>query len=119
MLGLAMTNQHAGSFMTPVVLYFPITMFAPCRAQEELEARLEKFSTRRLPLGLDRHFRRYWWGLAGQKAAVWVEGEQVGEMGEACSGTSGTGGRGCGRLSEVCPMSALKWLYLGALVGTS
>ncbi|KAL4457501.1 hypothetical protein ABPG75_012366 [Micractinium tetrahymenae] len=43
------------------------------RAQEALEERLEKYATRRAPLGADRHHRRYWWGLAGHRALVWVE----------------------------------------------
>ncbi|PRW55979.1 DDT domain-containing isoform A [Chlorella sorokiniana] len=43
------------------------------QAQEELEEKLEKYATRRLPLGFDRHQRRYWWGLAGHRPVVWVE----------------------------------------------
>ncbi|EFN58898.1 expressed protein [Chlorella variabilis] len=43
------------------------------RAQEALEEKLEKYSTRRAPLGADRHHRRYWWGLAGHRPAVYVE----------------------------------------------
>ncbi|PSC69056.1 DDT domain-containing protein [Micractinium conductrix] len=43
------------------------------RAQEELEAKLEKYSVRRGPLGTDRHHRCYWWGLAGHRSVVWVE----------------------------------------------
>ncbi|KAL4440713.1 hypothetical protein ABPG77_000422 [Micractinium sp. CCAP 211/92] len=43
------------------------------RAQEALEERLERYATRRAPLGADRQHRRYWWGLAGHRASVWVE----------------------------------------------
>ena len=50
---------------------------AACRAQEELEEKLEKYSVRRVPLGADRHHRRYWWGLAGQRPVVWVEDAEV------------------------------------------
>lgn len=50
----------------------------PRRAQEELEEKLEKYATRRLPLGFDRHQRRYWWGLAGHRPVVWVEDAEVG-----------------------------------------
>lgn len=48
-----------------------------CSAQEELEEKLEKYATRRLPLGFDRHQRRYWWGLAGHRPVVWVEDAEV------------------------------------------
>lgn len=48
-----------------------------CRAQEELEAKLEKYSVRRGPLGTDRHHRCYWWGLAGHRSVVWVEDAEV------------------------------------------
>lgn len=50
------------------------------RAQEELEEKLEKYATRRLPLGYDRHQRRYWWGLAGHRPVVWVEDAEVGAL---------------------------------------
>ena len=43
------------------------------RAQEALEAQLEKHSVRRSALGADRHHRRYWWGLAGHRPALMVE----------------------------------------------
>lgn len=43
------------------------------RQQEAFEKELEKFSIRRVPLGTDRHHRRYWWGLAGQRAAIYIE----------------------------------------------
>ena len=45
------------------------------RKQEELERELEKYSLRRAPLGFDRHHRSYWWGLAGQRSAVYVQPE--------------------------------------------
>ena len=45
------------------------------RKQEELERELEKYSLRRAPLGHDRHYRAYWWGLAGQRSAVYVQHE--------------------------------------------
>ena len=46
------------------------------RQQEAYERELEKFNIRRAPLGQDRHFRRYWWGAAGQRGALYVEDEQ-------------------------------------------
>lgn len=57
------------------------------RAQEELEEKLERYQVRRAPLGLDRHQRRYWWGLAGHRPVVWVEDTEVGgtRRGGACS----------------------------------
>lgn len=57
------------AFLSPI--------FAACRAQEELEEKLEKYSVRRVPLGTDRHHRRYWWGLAGHRPVVWVEDAEV------------------------------------------
>lgn len=42
-------------------------------AQEALEEKMERYAVRRLPLGYDRHMRRYWWGLAGHRPAVLVE----------------------------------------------
>lgn len=54
------------------------TLLSCCSAQEELEEKLEKYATRRLPLGFDRHQRRYWWGLAGHRPVVWVEDAEVG-----------------------------------------
>jgi hypothetical protein len=50
------------------------------RAQEELEEKLEKYNVRRVPLGTDRHHRRYWWGLAAYRPAVYVEDQEVGGM---------------------------------------
>lgn len=52
-----------------------LSLFGCRRKQEELEQELEKYSLRRAPLGLDRHYRAYWWGLAGQRAAVYVQHE--------------------------------------------
>ena len=52
------------------------------RAQEALEERLEKYAVRRLPLGSDRHHRRYWWGLAGHRGEVWVEDAEVRACGQ-------------------------------------
>ncbi len=46
---------------------------SPCSASASLP------HPRRAPLGLDRHFRRYWWGVAGQLAAVLVEQGEGGE----------------------------------------
>lgn len=40
-----------------------------------MERELEKYSLRRAPLGLDRHYRGYWWGLASQRGAVYVQSE--------------------------------------------
>lgn len=37
------------------------------RLAERLESELEKLVVRRPPLGQDRHYRRYWWGLGGLK----------------------------------------------------
>lgn len=46
----------------------------PCsRKQLEFERELEKYSIRRLPLGLDRNYRQYWWGIGGQRSLVYVE----------------------------------------------
>ena len=47
------------------------------RKQQELERELEKYSLRRLPLGYDRHHRRYWWNLASQRPLVFVEREDA------------------------------------------
>ena len=41
----------------------------------EYEQELEKYSIRRVPLGLDRRYRQYWWGIAGQRELVYVEDE--------------------------------------------
>jgi hypothetical protein len=43
------------------------------RRQEALERELDRCNIRRAPLGIDRHHRRYWWGLAGLKSLVLVE----------------------------------------------
>ena len=55
---------------------------AIARAAEELEERLEKNSIRRRPLGFDRHHRCYWYGLAGHRAALYVEDRGRGIWGE-------------------------------------
>ena len=47
-----------------------------CREQEAYEKELEKFSIRRAPLGMDRHYRQYWYGLAGQRSVIYVEREK-------------------------------------------
>lgn len=44
-----------------------------CRRQEEFEAELERCAVRRAPLGWDRAHRRYWWGLAGERACIYTE----------------------------------------------
>lgn len=49
-----------------------------CRQQEAYEKELEKFSIRRQPLGMDRYYRRYWWGLAGLRAQIYVENAENG-----------------------------------------
>lgn len=72
------------------------------RAQEALEEKLEKYSTRRAPLGADRHHRRYWWGLAGHRPAVYVEDGEVG------------GCWGQGRPVGVCGDSLYWWFGLAA-----
>eukprot|EP00798_Chlamydomonas_sp_ICE-L_P032210 gene32210-16767_t len=41
--------------------------------QDALEKELDKLAQRRAPLGSDRHHRRYWWGLAGQRSSLLVE----------------------------------------------
>ncbi len=53
-----------------------------CRRQEEFERELERCSVRRAPLGWDRAHRRYWWGLAGERACIYTEdGEgRIGRM---------------------------------------
>ena len=38
-----------------------------------MERELEKYAVRRSPLGLDRAHRKYWWGVAGERAGIWVE----------------------------------------------
>lgn len=43
------------------------------RRQEEFERELERCSVRRAPLGWDRAHRRYWWGLAGERACIYTE----------------------------------------------
>ncbi|KAK9817866.1 hypothetical protein WJX72_003391 [[Myrmecia] bisecta] len=45
------------------------------KRQEAYEKEVEKFLVRRAPLGLDRHHRKYWWGMAGYRALVYVEDE--------------------------------------------
>ncbi len=67
-------SHHMPTFHS--FLHAPATLL-PCRAQEALEERLERYATRRAPLGADRQHRRYWWGLAGHRASVWVEDLQV------------------------------------------
>lgn len=52
------------------------------------ESELEKFIVRRAPLGTDRHFRRYWWGVAGARAAVYVEQDTGAGAGRLGSWTS-------------------------------
>ncbi|BDA46316.1 probable Bromodomain adjacent to zinc finger domain protein 1A at N-terminal half [Coccomyxa sp. Obi] len=46
---------------------------AVARRQEEFEAELERCAVRRAPLGWDRAHRRYWWGLAGERACIYTE----------------------------------------------
>lgn len=38
-----------------------------------LETCMERFITRRQPLGLDRYGRKYWWDVGGQRAVLMVE----------------------------------------------
>lgn len=42
-------------------------------AQEALEEKMEKLALRRIPMGEDRYHRRYWWGLASHRPALYVE----------------------------------------------
>lgn len=53
---------------------------ALARAQDALDEKAEKYAVRRTPLGHDRHFRRYWWGLGAYRTAVLVE-DAVGNWG--------------------------------------
>lgn len=46
---------------------------ALARAQEALDEKMEKLALRRGPLSVDRHHRRYYWPLAGNQAAIYVE----------------------------------------------
>ncbi|DBB13479.1 TPA: hypothetical protein ACH3X3_000533 [Trebouxia sp. C0006] len=50
------------------------------KRQEAYEKELEKFTVRRNPLGMDRHHRCYWWGVAGQRGVIYVE-DFAGRMG--------------------------------------
>lgn len=76
---------------------------APPRLAESLELELDKYLVRRPHLGLDRHFRRYWWGLGGLK----VRGPKWGgdDWGkavpwlEAQPSVQGYGGKGLSRLT--------------------
>lgn len=43
------------------------------QTQDAYQKELDKYVSRRQPLGLDRHHRRYWWGLAGLRAQLLVE----------------------------------------------
>ena len=43
------------------------------RRQEEFERALEDCCIRREPLGWDRKHRCYWWGVAGERGAVYVQ----------------------------------------------
>lgn len=49
---------------------------ALARAQEALEEKMEKLALRRAPLGLDRQYRRYWWGIGAHRPALYVEDAQ-------------------------------------------
>ncbi|DBA92727.1 TPA: hypothetical protein ACH3X1_002933 [Trebouxia sp. C0004] len=50
------------------------------KRQEVYEKELEKYTVRRNPLGMDRHHRYYWWGVAGQRGVIYVE-DFAGRMG--------------------------------------
>lgn len=41
--------------------------------QDKYAAELPGVAMRAEPLGYDRHYRRYWWGLAGRRDVVMVE----------------------------------------------
>ncbi|KAK9843370.1 hypothetical protein WJX74_011107 [Apatococcus lobatus] len=41
--------------------------------QEQLDKEMDRFLIRRNPLGSDRFFRRYWWGVGGHNAQMFVE----------------------------------------------
>ena len=43
--------------------------------EEAYEQKLDKYIIRQVPLGLDRYYRRYWWGLGGVREIVYVEAE--------------------------------------------
>ena len=43
-------------------------------ARQAYQDKVEKLKIRRDPLGLDRHYRRYWYGVGGYKAGILVEG---------------------------------------------
>ena len=86
MLAPLLARPSLGPLFTPARPPFPWPSFHPClpalpltffRAQEALEEKLERYLVRRVPLGQDRHFRRYWWGLAGHRPGVCVEDEEV------------------------------------------
>lgn len=47
-----------------------------CRQQEAFEQELERYNIRRAPLGQDRNYRRYWWGVAGQRSHIYVEDDR-------------------------------------------
>lgn len=49
--------------------------------QEAYEREIEKYAVRRLPLGCDRKHRRYWWGLAGNRTALFVQDASDGSWG--------------------------------------
>lgn len=53
-----------------------LIFYLHCRAQQILEEKLDKYSVRRQPLGLDRHHRRYWYGLGGDWSKIYIEDEQ-------------------------------------------
>ena len=49
------------------------SMRCGCRRQEEFERALDECCIRREPLGWDRKHRCYWWGVAGERAVIYVQ----------------------------------------------
>eukprot|EP00884_Botryococcus_braunii_P006687 jgi/Botrbrau1/16019/Bobra.0268s0001.1 len=52
--------------------------------QEQLERQQGRFAVRHNPLGLDRNYRKYWWGLGGERDVLYVEdGERIAPISSA------------------------------------
>ena len=93
-----------------------------CRQQEAFERELERYNIRRAPLGLDRNYRRYWWG-AGQRSHIYVENEMgrlavistVQEVDDLMSALDKRGVRELGLFTALEKVSKSFWTFLFGL----
>lgn len=81
-----------------------------CRKRAAYERELSELAVRAKPLGQDRHYRRYWWGLGAQRGCLFVEDAEarlvgawhtIAEIDSLMQALDGRGVREQGLLAEL------------------